>query len=112
MTRGARIVEHDLIIRSAPDHQDSIIQLMLCLASAGVGNFQYGHNNRKFRATDSTRFTAFQPSESSNRCRPDLNCFSLTRAFTPGTRKAVIFKSPINVALMAPAFFPRRKCPG
>ena len=45
MARSARIVEHHLVIGSAPDHDDSIIKWMLCLASAGVGDFQYGHRN-------------------------------------------------------------------
>jgi hypothetical protein len=36
--------------------------------------------------------------------------FSVAQAFTPGNRKAISFKSPINGALIAPLVFsPRRK---
>jgi hypothetical protein len=46
MSRGARVIEHHLIIRRASDHTShAVVELMLYLPSAGVGNFQYGHRN-------------------------------------------------------------------
>jgi hypothetical protein len=36
----------------------------------------------------------------SGRC-PNLNDFSVAQAFTPGDEKAIVFKSPINGALIS-----------
>src|ERR1041384_5516182 len=42
--RRARVVEHDMIVRRAPNRVGRArVQLCLGLASAGVGNFQKGH---------------------------------------------------------------------
>jgi hypothetical protein len=44
VARRARIVQHDLVIGSTPNHaRGSAVELMLRLASAGVGNFQLSH---------------------------------------------------------------------